>query len=93
MRSFADAKTEINSCVACLKFWAIFEMLAKKEVHNDDLELHYPNGDKIEDNGGNIVKTKSALGKVYKHVFDSHIPPSNITLGDENKKYIFDCTK
>lgn len=90
MKSYADAKTEINPCVSCLKFWAILEMIAKKKVISNNIDLYYPNGNTIEDNGGNVVKTNSALGKVYKHVFDSNIPPSNITHGDENKHYIFE---
>jgi len=90
MRTYADAESEQNSNYACLKFWSILEMVAKKEVTDNNIELSYPNGDAIYDFGGNVVKTKSALGKVYKHVLDSGVPSSIISNGENGTKLIFE---
>lgn len=90
MRTYADAESEQNPNYACLKFWSILEMVSKKEVTDNNIELTYPNGEAIYDFGGNIVKTKSALGKVYKHVLDSRIPSSIINNGANGNKIIFE---
>lgn len=90
MRIYADAESEQNPYYACLKFWSIIEMIAKNEITDNTIELTHPNGNEVLDFGGNIVKTKSTLGKVYKYVLDSRLPPSIINNGQDGSKLIFE---
>lgn len=85
MKTYADAQSEQNPNYACFKFWSILEMVAKKEIISNTDELTYPDGNKIYDLDGKVVKTKYALGKVYKHVLDSCIPPSFMSFQNETK--------
>ncbi len=89
LRIYADAKSELNQNYACLKFWQILEMIAKKHVSQDNIEITNPSGSRIIDGGGNPVKTKYSLGKVYKYVFDKEIP-SSINQSSDGGKIIFE---
>lgn len=70
LRIYADAKTETNRDYACFKYWQILEMIAKKHVSDNTIEVSRPDGTPIEDAIGKAVTTKYALGKVYKYLFD-----------------------
>lgn len=85
MRIYADAESEANPNYACLKFWSILEMISKREIRDNNTELRYPNGNRILDYGGNVVRTNSALGRAYQYAFKLQIPPSNVALGADTK--------
>lgn len=90
MRIYADAKSEINPHYAFLKFWSILEMISKKEIPDNTIELKYPNGNQILNPKGNVERTTKALGKAYKYAFDLHIPPSFNSLGGDVGEVIFE---
>lgn len=90
MRIYADAESEANPNYAYLKFWSILEMISRREVSDNNIELTYPNGDKILDYGGTVVRTNSALGRAYKYVVDLEIPPSHVSFGANSGKLIFE---
>lgn len=91
LRIYADAKTEHNMDYACLKFWQILEMVAKKHVRNNSIEITRPDGTPITDGDGNTLTTKFALGKVYKYLFDKEGGSAVCHIG-ENIKVIFESS-
>jgi hypothetical protein len=90
MRVYADAESETNPNYACLKFWSILEMVSKREIRDNTIELQYPNGNKILDHSGKIVLSNSALGRAYKYAIELLIPPSHVSLGADTGKIIFE---
>lgn len=92
LRIYADAKTESNRDYACLKFWQILEMVAKKHVLDSSIEIAKPDGAQIMDANGKIVNTKYALGKVYQYLFDKEGGTAICHLG-ENEKVIFESSE
>ena len=91
LRIYADAKTETNRDYACLKFWQLLEMIAKKHVPDNTIEILRPDGTPIEDANGNAVTTKYALGKVYKYLFDSEAG-SSVRHSNDGEKIIFESS-
>ncbi|WP_340121439.1 hypothetical protein [Methylobacter svalbardensis] len=92
LRIYADAKTENNRDYACLKFWQILEMVAKKRVLDNSIEIAKPDGAPIMDANGKIISTRYALGKVYKYLFDREGGSTVFHIG-ENDKVIFEASE
>ncbi len=91
LRIYADAKSELNRDYACLKFWQILEMVAKKHVLDNSIEIVKPDGANIMGAKGNKINTKRALGKVYKYLFDKEGGSAFCHIG-EDKKIIFESS-
>ncbi len=92
LRIYADAKTENNIDYACLKFWQILEMVAKKHVLDNSIEITSPDGTSITDGNGNILTTRFALGKVYRYLFNKEGGSAVCHIG-ENEKVIFESSE
>lgn len=91
LRIYADANSESNRDYACLKFWQILEMVAKKNVLDNSIEIVKPDGAPIMDANGQILNTKYALGKVYKYLFDKEGGSAFCHIS-EDKKIIFESS-
>lgn len=91
LRIYADAKSESNRDYACLKFWQILEMVAKKHVLHNSIEIVKPDGAPITDAKGDSINTKNALGKVYKYLFDKEGGSAFCQIG-ENEKIFFESS-
>lgn len=66
----AFALNEDNIDLKYFRFWAVLELIAKKEIKNDNLNLLLANKQHIVDEKRNDLKTNTAFRKVYYYIYN-----------------------
>lgn len=71
--SYVFALNETNVDIKYFRLWAILELIAKKEITTNDIEIVDAEDNNIQNSGNNIT-TKYAVGKVYQYIYQCNFP-------------------
>jgi len=71
--NYSFAINDRNKDLRYFRLWAILELISKKEITENDIELLSPDGTPIILQNGQPRKTSNTLGKVYQCIYNANL--------------------
>ncbi len=84
--SYVFALNEINVDIKYFRLWAILELIAKKEIITNDIEIVDAENNYIQNSGNNIT-TKYAVGKVYQYIYQCNFTQATCSSSISGSEY------
>jgi hypothetical protein len=93
--SHSFALNETNIDLKYFRLWAILELIAKKEITENNIKIVNAGNEYIQDDKGDITKTKYALAKVYYFVYKLNLmqTSSSSSIVGSEYSYMFEMNK
>lgn len=85
--SYTNAINEENSDIKYFRLWAILELIAKKEVIDNDIELKDAENNVIKYQNGDTAKTNNKFGKVYYLIYKCNFSSTTSSSHIPGRKY------
>ncbi len=86
-KSYTNAINEENSDIKYFRLWAILELIANKEVIDNDIELKDAEKNVIKYQNGDTAKTNTKFGKVYYLIYKCNFSSTTASSQIHGREY------